>query len=236
MLEYATIEGIVSQALRLRRHPVAVAFMDSPPAGLSAFAGTEPSGCSFWRLAADGQTFYTVPQDHLNCPIGSYTHNIPIPAERAPELEQTLALMTGIGYLKMEEVPGIPRLPRTPGVIVYAPLGETPVEPDVVLIAGRPGNLMLLYEAGLRAGVEVQPALMGRPTCMALPAALAHGLTMSLGCIGNRVYTDLPEDELYVAIRGTDVVRIADQVGTITKANTTLSEYHRDRRNDLATQ
>ena len=236
MMEYATIERIVSQALRLRRRPVAVTFMDTPPAGLSAFVGTEPSSCSFWRLAADGQTFYTVPQDHLNCPIGSYTHNVPLPAERAPELDQALALMTGIGYVKMEEVPGIPRLPRTPGVIVYAPLGETPAEPDLVLIAGRPGNVMLLYEAGLRAGVEVQPALMGRPTCMALPAALAQGLTMSLGCIGNRVYTDLPEDELYVAIRGKDVVRIADEMGKIQKANATLAEYHRDRRSDMATQ
>ena len=236
MMDYATIENFVAQALRLRRRPVAVAFMDTPPAGVSAFVGTEPSSCSFWRLAADGQTFYTVPQDHLNCPIGSYTHNVPLPAERAHELDQALALMTGIGYVKMEEVPGIPRLPRTPGVIIYAPLGETPTDPDVVLIAGRPGNVMLLYEAGLRAGVEVQPALMGRPTCMALPAALAQGLTMSLGCVGNRVYTDLPEDELYVAIRGKDLVRIADQMGTIQKANATLSDYHRDRRSDLATQ
>jgi uncharacterized protein (DUF169 family) len=236
MTEYAAIEKIVSQALRLRRRPVAVTFMDTPPAGLPAFVGTEPSSCSFWRLAGDGQTFYTVPQDHLNCPIGSYTHNVPLPAERAHELDQALALMTGIGYVRMEEVPAIPRLPRTPGVIVYAPLAETPAEPDVVLIAGRPGNVMLLYEAGLRAGVEVHSALMGRPTCMALPTALAQGLTMSLGCIGNRVYTDLPEDEMYVAIRGKDLIRIADHMGTIQEANETLSEYHRNRRSTLATQ
>jgi uncharacterized protein (DUF169 family) len=40
----------------------------------------------------------------------------------------------------MEEVPGIPRLAKTPGLIIYAPLGETPVEPDAVILAGRPGD------------------------------------------------------------------------------------------------
>ena len=44
--------------------------------------------------------------------------------------------MTGIGYVRMEEVPGIPRLPKTPGAVIYAPLGDTPVDPDVVLVSG----------------------------------------------------------------------------------------------------
>lgn len=34
--------------------------------------------------------------------------------ERTAELEQVLSLITGIGYVRMEEVPAIPRLPRTP--------------------------------------------------------------------------------------------------------------------------
>jgi Uncharacterised ArCR, COG2043 len=92
-----------------------------------------------------------VPSDHYNCPIGSYTHSIPLPQARVQELDQTLSLMAGIGYVRMEEVPGIPRLPQTPGVIIYAPLADTPVDPDVVLFAGRPGRMMLLQEAAVRA-------------------------------------------------------------------------------------
>jgi uncharacterized protein (DUF169 family) len=200
------------------------------------FTGTEPSGCSFWRLAAGGRTFYTVPSDHYNCAIGSYTHNIPLPEERSHELEQTLSFMTGIGYIKMEEVPGIPRLAQTPCVVIYAPLGDTPVEPDVVLFAGPPGQIMLLQEAALRAGLGARIPLLGRPTCMALPAALAQGVVVSTGCIGNRVYTDLEEDELYVAVPGKDLARIANEVETIAAANAKLSEYHRARRQALATE
>jgi uncharacterized protein (DUF169 family) len=33
---------------------------------------------------------------------------------------------------------------------------------------------------------------------VAIPAAMAHGVVTGFGCIGNRVYTDLGDDELYV--------------------------------------
>jgi uncharacterized protein (DUF169 family) len=135
----------------------------------------------------------------------------------------------------MEEVPSIPRLPRTPGAVVYAPLGEMPVDPDVVLFIGAPGRVMLLQEAAVRADIGVQAPLFGRPTCMALPAALALGSVVSVGCIGNRVYTDVGEDELYVAVPGRDLPKIAAEIETIAGANAKLTEFHRDRRATLST-
>ncbi len=175
-----------------------------------------------------------MPGDHHNCPIGSYTHNIPLPPEREPELMQTLSWMTEIGYIRMEEVPAIPRLPDTPGAIVYAPLGETPVEPDAVLVTGEPGRLMLLHEAAARSGIGVQP-LFGRPTCMAVPASLAQAVVSSMGCVGNRVYTGLPDSELYTTISGTHIGAVVEQLATITKANAALLAYHQQRRLALTT-
>src|SRR4029453_2668756 len=151
MTDLAAFEKHLITALGLTRRPVAIAFRESPPAGVAPLNGTQPSGCSFWRLAASGEVFYTVPSDHYNCPVGSYTHNIQLPKEREPELMNTLTLMVNVGYLKMDEIPGIPRLPKTPAVTIYAPLGMTPVEPDAVLVSGTPGRLMLLHEAATRA-------------------------------------------------------------------------------------
>lgn len=236
MADYRILEERLSEILSLQRRPVAVTFRDTPPAGVPKFMGTEPSGCSFWRIAAGGRTFYTTPSDHYNCPIGSYTHNFPLPPDRAQELDQTLSLMAGIGYIKLEEVPRIPRLPQPPGVVIYAPLRATPVEPDVVLFAGQPGRVMLLQEAALRAGVGTQAPLLGRPTCMALPAALAYGVVASTGCIGNRVYTGVGEDELYVAVPGKDLSKLTEAAQTIVAANARLSEYHRARRQALASE
>jgi uncharacterized protein (DUF169 family) len=214
---------------------VAIAVKDTPPSGVPKFTGTEPSGCSFWRLAAEGRTFYTVPSDHYNCAIGSYTHNIPLPPERAKELEDTLGFMTGIGYVRMEEVPGIPRLAKTPAGIVYAPLGDTPVDPDVVLFWGPANSVMLLQEAAIRAGVAAQLNTLGRPTCMAVPAAIAFGMVASTGCVGNRVYTGAQEGELYAAVPGKDLERVAEETETISVANARLLQYHQERRQQLAT-
>lgn len=228
MADYTSLENILTSTLDLTRRPVAIAFRDTPPADVRKFAGTEPSGCSFWKRAADGDTFYTVPADHHNCPIGSYTHNIPLPPGREQELAQTLSLMAEIGYLRMEEVPGIPRVPATPGAIIYAPLGSAPVEPDAVILTGKPGGLMLLHEAATRGGVPMQP-LFGRPTCMAIPAAMSQTVANSFGCIGNRVYTDLPGGELYSVISGKDLRTITGQLAVIASANATLRQYHEGR-------
>ena len=236
MADYQAIEDAITKACELPRRPIAIAFKDAPPPGITKFDGTVPSGCSFWRIAAEGGTFYTVPSDHYNCAVGSYTHNIELPKERAAELEQTLSFMTQVRYIRMEEIPGFARLPRSPGVIVYAPLGDTPVDPDVVLFVGRPGRISLLMEAATRAGIAAKAPFLGRPSCSALAATLAEGAAVSTACIGNRVYTDLGEDELYAAIRGSDVKRLATEAQTIAAANLKLADYHRARRKELATQ
>jgi uncharacterized protein (DUF169 family) len=232
MFDFAAIEHQLTTALALTRRPVAIAFRESPPAGVAPLAGTQPSGCSFWRLAASGQVFYTVPSDHYNCPVGSYTHNMPLPKEREPELMNTLSLMATIGYVRMEEVPGIPRLPQTPAVTIYAPLAMTPVEPDAVLVAGTPARLMLLHEAATRAQKTPLP-LLGRPTCMAIPAALSSGVASSLGCVGNRIYTGIADNEFYSVIAGNDLASVMAQLDTIASANATLTEYHQGRRVSL---
>ncbi|HEV8700623.1 MAG TPA: DUF169 domain-containing protein [Candidatus Polarisedimenticolia bacterium] len=236
MTDFRKMDRQFSEILGLQRRPVAVAFRKTAPAGVEKFTGTEPSGCSFWRIAAEGRTFYTVPSDHYNCPIGSYTHNLPLPQDRAQELDQVLSFMVELGYIKMKEVPWIPQLSEPPGVVIYAPLGDTPLDPDVVIFSGRPGRVMLLQEAALRAGVGAPAPLFGRPTCMALPAALTSGVVASAGCTGNRIYTDVGEDEMYVAVPGGHLGRIADEAQTIATANARLSEYHRERRQALATE
>ena len=229
------LEEKIGSAVKLSRRPVAVSFLDATPPGVEKFDGTEPSGCSFWRLAADGRVFYTVPENHFNCAVGAYTHNIALSPEREKETEQTLKMMFDLGYVKPEEIPRIPRLPKAPAAIVYAPLGEVPVAPDVVLFACKPSAAMLLNEAANRAGVASGAPAFGRPTCMALPASLQHGAILSLGCMGNRVYTGLGEDEMYFVLRGKELAAVAESLAIITSANAALNEYAKGRRSQLAT-
>src|SRR4029077_7527063 len=120
-------------------------------------------------------------------------------------------------------------------VVVYSPLGEAPVAPDVVLFVCQPRSAMLLNEAANRAGVASSAPALGRPTCMALPASLQHGAIFSLGCTGNRVYTDLGEDQMYFVLRGKDLAVVADSLAVIGSANAALHDYAKGRRSQLAT-
>ena len=224
------VEQRIAKVVKGSVRPVGVAFLDHEPTGIKKIEGTQPSSCSFWRLAAEGRTFYTLPENHFNCAVGAYTHNIPLSPEREKETGDTLKMMFDLGYVRPEEVPQIPRLAKTPKAIVYSPLGEMPVDPDVVLFALKPSAAMLLQEAAGRAGVGTGAPALGRPTCMAIPAAMSHGAVASTGCIGNRIYTDIGEDELYVTLRGQDLERIAAELDTIANANTTLTGYHQERR------
>ena len=142
--------------------------------------------------------------------------------------------MGSAGYIRMEEVGGIARLAETPRYILYSPLAQTPRDPDTVLLVGRPGKLMLIQEAAIRAGYSQPSLLSGRPTCMAVPLSLEKGIVMSAGCIGNKVYTGLSDDEIYVAVRGDALLTIAAELSTITDANDALQQYHSARKQSLS--
>jgi uncharacterized protein (DUF169 family) len=233
MMDYYFFEVRLCEILDLSRRPVAVTFREKLPAGIRKFAGEEPSGCSFWQLAAGGMTFYTVPSDHCNCAMGSYTHKFPLPPERADELKRAFSQLTSSGYIHMEGISSIPRMKKAPKAIVYSPLGDTPTDPDLVIFVTRPMQAMVFQEAALRLGIGLQHSALGRPTCMSLPAALDRKMVTSAGCLGNRVYTGLGEDELYVIVPGKILGKIADSLNGIAEANAKITEYYRERRRSL---
>lgn len=220
--------GKLQELLGLRTAPVAVTFRDNPPEGLPHVSKVAPSGCTYWKLAAQGQSFYTEAADHYECPIGAYTHGIDLPANRAKELEGVVGTMVSLGYIRMEEVPGIPRRPGPFRVAVYAPFTNGSSEPDVVLVRANARQMMLLAEAAQAAGVGADSGLMGRPTCAAIPEVLrSQRSAASLGCIGNRIYTESADDELYYALPGKHLAAIVGKLGTIVNANRELEKYHR---------
>ncbi|HEV3348766.1 MAG TPA: DUF169 domain-containing protein [Methylomirabilota bacterium] len=224
----------MTELLGLRVAPVAVTFASAAPAGVPRVAKAGPAGCAYWKQAAEGAAFYTEASDHFNCPVGSYTHGVGLPPERAKELEGVVGTMVGLQYIRMEEVGALPRRTEPFKVAVYAPLAEAPVPPDVVLVRGRARQIMLVAEAARAAGLAGDAAAMGRPACAMIPAVLARpGGVTSLGCIGNRVYTGLGDDELYFTIPGARIGDLVERLETVLHANRELEQYHQARRASL---
>ena len=226
----SSLSESLSRLLGSIGEPVAVTFCDAAPAGVPRIASAAPAGCAYWKAAAEGAAFHTTGEDHLNCPIGAYTHGAELTAEAHSQLEGMLKTMVGLEYLKMAEVPGIPRREEPLRVAVYSPLSKTEGTPDVVLLRGTPRQMMLLWEAAGARELTAPFPIMGRPACAIVAATVNSGkATSSLGCIGNRVYTELPDGEFYVAIPGG---ALADVVGTLEKivnANIELEKFHRAR-------
>jgi len=220
----------LEKLLGLTSPPLAISFRDAPPEGVARIESVAPAGCSYWKLAAGGQVFYTEASDHYNCPVGAYIHGIELPTKRKEELDGLMGMMLELEYLQEEEIAMIPRHAESFGVAVYAPWSLSPCEADVVIVQGNAKQIMLLWEAVRAAGIHGAVEMMGRPTCAMIPATIQRGqATISLGCIGNRVYNEVADDQLYVALPAHTMNEVIKHLETVVEANHQLERFHRER-------
>ena len=209
--------------------PIAIGLFDSVPEGIERWdEGPVPAGCAFWREAQNGRTFYTTPEDHYNCAVGCYTHAIPLPMAREQELVQTVGFMVESSYISMDEVPAIPKLADSPAYIAYGPADRSPFVPAVVIVAVAPSSAMLLYEAALAAGAgNALMNVLGRPGCAIVPLTMAaNGVSISLGCRGNRTFTGLPDSRMYVSIPGDKWDAVVVKLIAVDAANQKMGKYY----------
>jgi uncharacterized protein (DUF169 family) len=214
--------------------PIAVALVDDVPAGVPAYAGHAPAGCSFWQEAAGG-AFATSAGDHALCAVGMYTHNLARTPAQDAELGAALGVFAELGYLRPEEVPSVPVVKDRRAHVVYAPLATTPVAPDVVLLFVRPSQQLLIAEATAAVDGGLAPA-MGRPACAIVSQAMnSGGAAISLGCCGARAYVDaLGDDTALYALPGARLAAYVARIAELAKANQILSRFHQIRRKDVA--
>ncbi len=183
MNENAVLAGSLISSLELTLPPVAVTFADVAPADVPSYNGIVPAGCVFWQQAAT-RTFVTSAKDHALCSIGTHTHHLaqPVPSHQA-DLAESLAAMSALDYVRAEEVAAIPVVERDVRYVVYGPLADCRLCPDVVLLFAHARQGLVLSEAIARVDQGVPPAL-GRPACAVVPQALNHGnAALSLGML-----------------------------------------------------
>ena len=146
----------------------------------------------------------------------------------------TLAVFADLGYVRPEDLPLIPVLGRRPRHVVYGPLAQVPVDPDVVLLLVRADQTLVLAEASQQVEGGLPPA-MGRPACAVVPQAVNAGrAALSLGCCGARAYLDrFTEDIALYALPGPRLPEYAERVAALARANAVLTQFHHMRRRDV---
>ena len=230
---YASFADTLAASLNLRQPPVAVCFADSVPESVPAYKGHAPAGCSFWQHAALGP-FATSSADHSLCAIGVYTHNLEPSAVQQTDLSDALKVFAELGYVTEKDLPLIPVLESRRAHVIYSPLADTPLDPDVVLLIVDASQSLILTEATQQ--VEKQSALaMGRPACAIIPLVINTGrAALSLGCCGARAYLDvLTDDVALFALPGAKLATYTRRIATLARANGFLAKFHAIRRREV---
>ncbi len=216
--------------LALKAPPVGLVFSEAPLPGVARVDGPAPAGCAYWKRAAKGDVFYTVGEDHLGCAIGAHTHGAELTVDAKNNLMAMIGMMTDAGYIEASEIPAIPHRTSKLDFVTYGPLDRLPRDADVVLVRATPRSAMLLAEATHAAGVRSEHASVIRPACAMIPDVMKNGrAATSFGCIGNRVYTELPDDEVWSALDGPALAATLAKLDTIVAANQKLESFHRAR-------
>ncbi len=197
---------------------------------MDKWSGHSPAGCRFWQEAA-GRVFATSPGDHDLCSIGVYTHNLNMSPAAAADLGDALKVFAQLSYVRDEDVAAIPVLSSKPRHVIYGPLADVPLDPDVVLLFVRADQTLILSEASQQIEGGLPPA-MGRPACAIIPQASNTGRSaLSLGCCGARAYLDVLSDDLAIyAVPGVSLEAFTERVAALSKANGILTKFHQIRR------
>jgi uncharacterized protein (DUF169 family) len=234
MNNYQKLADDLIVSLELSLPPIAIAFSDVAPPNVPSYNGVVPAGCVFWQEAGK-RTFVTSTKDHELCVIGVHTHNMssPLPSHHA-ELQEALRAMSGLDYVRPEEVQAIPVVQTPVNHVIYGPLSESPVDPGIVLLFAQSQQGLIISEAVARVDKGAPPA-MGRPACAIVPQVINHGrAAMSLGCCGARAYIDALTDSVALwALPGNKLSQYCEQIVVLAGANKTLTTFHRRRKEDV---
>lgn len=226
-MEHKHLSARLAELLELDHPPVALSFVENPPAGIAPFPAQVPSACSFWRKA-EQSVFYASAEQHFNCPLGAMVMGFELPEQVGEQLGGLVESMCGQHYITPDEPAKVPTVRRESAGIVYGPLAELPVDPDLILLWLTPEQAMLLNEAAGSANWagDLMP-LSGRPGCASLPLALdRERAQLSLGCKGMRTFTAIDSGRMLAAVPGSQAAELVAALDQTTLANAAVSSHY----------
>lgn len=227
---YRSLATELTDLLKLAAPPLAITFADAVPDGVPRFdapmpaatadgrTGRVPAGCVFWMRGAE-RTFATTPEDHGNCSVGSLTHGLKTLDQVAGNAD--VAALVGAGWVSPSVFPMIPVVSRRHDYVMYGPLADTPVEPDVVFLRINGRQAMALSDA-LGDALHFE----GKPQCHVVAMAKEHGqVAVSVGCALSRVRTGMSNAEMTCAIPAKQLAQVVQRLAAGVSADTAVARY-----------
>ncbi len=227
--DWKVLSDTLNTALHLDVPPVAITFLDENSGDVPMFdapmsesaadgrRGRVPAGCVFWVHGVT-KTFSTVPEDHGNCSVGSLTHGL----KKLDDVDgnDDVSALLSSGWVTMDMVPNIPTISKKPVSIIYGPLAETSIDPDVVLLRVNGRQLMVLSDAIPDLRIE------GKPQCHIVAVAKEQGVSAaSVGCALSRARTGMRPHEMTCAIPARQLFEVTRSVATMAEIDGVVAKY-----------
>jgi uncharacterized protein (DUF169 family) len=227
--DYKALAGALTELLSLQTPPLAITFTQADPPGMPRYEGEMPAptpdgrtgkvsaGCVFWMKATD-RTFHTCAEDHGNCSVGSLTHGF-ITLDVAATRADVRALVES-QWVTPAVFPHIPVVKKRPQCVVYGPLADTQMDPDVVFLRVNGKTAMILHDALPDLRFE------GKPQCHIIPIAKEEGqVALSVGCMLSRVRTGMPNTEMTCAIPAKKLADVVEKLRATSRADKAVATY-----------
>ena len=226
--ELQALSSRLEAALHLSVVPVSIAFSDSPLDGVKPFdepmavvgadgrTGRVPAGCVFWVKGVEA-SFSTVPTDHGNCSVGSFTHGFTSLSDVSSNSD--VAELLGSGWVDAQAVASIPSIGRRYKYVHYGPLSEGTFSPDVVLLRVNGRQMMVVSDA---TGMSIE----GKPQCHIIAISKDQNrVAASVGCALSRARTGMQPHEMTCAIPAEQLVEVVDSIERAADIDAGVAKY-----------
>jgi len=234
-MDNVKIDREISSAFGLDIPPVAMAFVEDPPQGIELMEEEVPSFCTFWRMA-EKKVFYAPANRHYNCPIGAMILGIEMPKEVQEQLGGLVKKMCECSYLSEEEPANIPTLSQKLSGVVYGPLKDFPMDPQLILMWLKPSQAMIYNEVlgCCKWSGSMESMALGRPACAVIPSTLNNSSSgMSLGCTGMRTFTEVSDEQILITLNGKEIDSFLTNLATTVSANKEMEEFYLEHKKNI---
>ena len=234
-MDNSKINQEIASAFGLDISPIAMALVDNQPQGVETMEEEVPSFCTFWRMA-EKKSFYAPANKHYNCPIGAMVLGFEMPKEVQDQLGGLVKKMCECSYLSEDEPANIPTITEKKAGVVYGPLKDFPVAPQLILMWLKPSQAMIYNEVlgCCKWSGSMDSMALGRPACAVIPTTLNKSpFGMSLGCTGMRTFTEVSDDHILATLNCAEIDSFLTSLQTTLSANKEMKEFYTDHKNKI---
>jgi uncharacterized protein (DUF169 family) len=184
---------------------IGISILNKKPDGLPSIEH-RVTHCTMVSEARKGRAFYAEDVNY-SCGFAIYTLGLgrDVPAFRKALAEDLVSIKNAAGIeVSGKLLESTPRLPEGEKYIVFFPLEKMPMEPDIVVIFGKPSGIMdLVWRITGQTGERLQAHIGGiGATCSECTAqtVISGKPNLSLGCCGTRRFGRLDDNEIMLSL------------------------------------